>query len=139
MLHVHVRPSEIDKNNCVAIPAEKSARARKIIRKTDIRISSLLRKRSSKKSRPSREFYLFSVRNPSCIIFCDSQTNQHAKITSLKSLRRFLGFGVAPQAKILRNLELACGFLKGNQKSASPISRFFSRLRRAIFSKYNIL
>ena len=44
-----LRPSEIDKNICVAIPAKKKARARKIFRKTDIRISSLLRKRSPKK------------------------------------------------------------------------------------------
>ena len=48
--------TEIDKNNCVAIPAEKEARARKIIRKTDIRISSLLRKRSPKKSEQRPQF-----------------------------------------------------------------------------------
>ena len=43
--------------------------------------------------------------------------------------RRFLRFGVVSLArrrrKFLRNLELACSFLKGNQKSVSPISRFF--------------
>ena len=36
-----LRPSEIEKIICVAIPAEKKARARKTVRKTDIRISSL--------------------------------------------------------------------------------------------------
>ena len=46
---VTLRPSEIDKHICVAIPAKKKARARKIFRKTDIRISSLLRKRDPKK------------------------------------------------------------------------------------------